>query len=125
MFTKDGKIGVVAMVVPSDKVVIGSGFAGIRVTDRASDFGVSPEYLFLLLSIKEVGLFESRRRSVHASTIPHLREERLLDMEIPILPEEIMTKVTLLVKKAFLLKEEKKAMIQEASKKMDALFSLV
>ena len=56
--------------------------------------GITVEYLFLILTIKEIGLFGSTRRSVVASTIPHLREERLKDIEIPILKKGVIDNLT-------------------------------
>ncbi len=125
LFTKDGKIGVVAMVTSSDKVVIGSGFVGIRLNDKAGSYGVTSEYLFTLLSLKEVGIYESKRRSVYASTIPHLREERVRDMEIPLLPKATIDDVTNLVRMAFALKAEKKNLIRRSIDAIDNMFSLV
>lgn len=125
LFTKDGKIGVVAMVTSSDKVVIGSGFIGIRLKNIASSYGLTSEYLFTLLSIKEIGIYESKRRSVYASTIPHLREERVREMEIPILPQTKIDEITSLVKKAFELKAEKKNLIRRSINAIDDMFYLV
>jgi len=44
-----------------------------------------------------------------ASTLPHLREERLQEFEIPILDKNFIDEITkLLVKRTFELKNEKK-----------------
>ncbi|MBO6255018.1 MAG: hypothetical protein J6O49_15460, partial [Bacteroidaceae bacterium] len=60
LFTKDGKIGVVGMITSSDKAIISSGFSGLRLKANAKDYGITSEYLFLVLSIKEIGLFASK-----------------------------------------------------------------
>ena len=124
LFTKDGKIGMVGMVTEYDKAVIASGFVGLRLNKNAQKYGISPEYLFLILSIKEVGIFASKRRTVVASTIPHLREERLKEIEIPILDAQTIAEITDLVKQAFKLKDEKKRLINEVRETMDNYFCI-
>ncbi|MBR0072665.1 MAG: restriction endonuclease subunit S, partial [Bacteroidales bacterium] len=124
LFTKDGKIGMVGMVTEYDKAIISSGFVGLRLNKKAQEYGVTPEYLFLTLSIKEVGIYASKRRTVVASTIPHLREERLKEIEIPILDGTTITEITDLVKQAFKLKDEKKRLISEVRETMDGYFEV-
>lgn len=124
LFTKDGKIGMVGMVTEYDKAVIASGFVGLRLNKNARKYGITPEYLFLVLSIKEVGIFASKRRTVVASTIPHLREERLKEIEIPILDDRTIAEITDLVKQAFKLKDEKKRLISEVRETMDNYFCI-
>ena len=53
-----------------------------------------------------------------ASTLPHLREERLREFEIPILDKNSIDEITKLVKRTFELKNEKKKLIKEAQKKL-------
>lgn len=124
LFTKDGKIGMVGMITEHDKAIISSGFVCLRLNKKAQEHGVTPEYLFLTLSIKEIGIYASKRRTVVASTILHLREERLKEIEIPILDKETITKITDLVKQAFELKGEKKRLISEVRETMDGYFAL-
>ena len=124
LFTKDGKIGMVGMITEYDTAIISSGFAGLRLNKKAKDYGITPEYLFLALSIKEIGIYASKRRTVIASTIPHLREERLKEIEIPILDRETIVEITNLVKKAFELKDEKKRLIAEVRETMDGYFEV-
>lgn len=125
LFTKDGKIGVVAMFTDSDKSIVGSGFIGLRFKTDAIKYNLTPEYLFTMLSIKEIGIYEARRRSVYASTIPHLREDRIKEMEIPLLPTECIETITQKVKDAFELKSKKKKLIIEAMRRMDELYDLI
>ena len=96
----------------------------IRLNEKAKQLGITPEYLFLCLSIKEIGIYASTRRTVVASTIPHLREERLKEIEIPILDRETIVEITNLVKKAFELKDEKKRLIAEVRETMDGYFEV-
>ncbi len=124
LFTKDGKIGMVGMMTEYDRAIISSGFVGLRLNKNASKYGITPEYLFLCLSIKEIGIYASKRRTVIASTIPHLREERLKEIEIPILDRETIVEITNLVKEAFKLKDEKKRLIAEVRETMDGYFEV-
>lgn len=124
LFTKDGKIGMVGMITEYDKAIISSGFVGLRLNKKAIDYGITPEYLFLALSIKEIGIYASKRRTVVASTIPHLREERLKEIEIPILDKDTITEITDLVRQAFKLKDEKKRLIAEVRETMDGYFEV-
>lgn len=124
LFTKDGKIGMVGMITDNDKAIISSGFVGLSLNKKAQEYGVTPEYLFLTLSIKEIGIYASKRRTVVASTIPHLREERLKEIEIPILDGTTITEITDLVKQAFKLKDEKKRLISEVRETMDGYFEV-
>lgn len=59
-----------------------------------------------------------------ASTIPHLREERLKEIEIPILDKNTIDEITKLVKEAFRLKDEKKRLIAEVRETMDGYFEI-
>lgn len=124
IFTKDGKIGMVGMITDNDKAIISSGFVGLRLNKKAQEYDVTPEYLFLTLSIKEIGIYASKRRTVVASTIPHLREERLKEIEIPILDKDTIAEITDLVKQAFKLKDEKKRLINEVRNTMDGYFEV-
>jgi type I restriction enzyme S subunit len=124
LFTKDGKIGMVGMITENDKAIISSGFVGLRLKNKGREYGITPEYLFLALSIKEIGIYASKRRTVVASTIPHLREERLKEIEIPILDKETITEITELVKQAFKLKDEKKQLIADVRETMDRYFEV-
>lgn len=124
LFTKDGKIGMVSLMTDYDKVIISSGIVGLRINKKALDLGLTPEYIFLALSIKEIGIYASKRRTVIASTIPHLREERLKEIEIPILNKETISEITNLVKQAFTLKDEKRKLLAEVREKMDSYFEI-
>jgi type I restriction enzyme S subunit len=124
LFTKDGKIGMTAMITKSDKSIICSGISRLRLKTEAKKYNLTPEYLFLILSLKETGLYPSIRRTVIASTLPHLREERLREFEIPILDKNSIDEITKLVKEAFELKDEKKKLIKEVRKEIDNYFDI-
>jgi type I restriction enzyme S subunit len=109
LFTKDGKIGQTAIVTHADKAIIASGIARIRV--KNNDFGITPEYLFTVLSLKETGYNPAIRRTVIGTTIPHLREERLKQIAIPILDRDTIDKISEKIKTAFELKAKRKDLI--------------
>ena len=60
----------------------------------------------------EIGGYGAIRRTVVASTIPHLREERLRDIVIPIISDGTIALIIDLVRKAFLLISKRKRLIR-------------
>ena len=124
LFTKDGKIGMTGMITKNDNVIIASGISSLRLKTEAKKYNLTPEYLFLLLSLKETGLYPSIRRTVIASTLPHLREERLREFEIPILDKNSINEISKLIKEAFELKDEKKKLINEVREEIDNYFEI-
>jgi len=123
LFTKDGKIGLAAMIVEGDKCIIASGIAKIRIKDKYKrDF--SPHYVFLALAT-DVGVYQAQQRIVIASTIPHLSLERLGETEIPIISRDKQKEISNLVKKAFELKKEKKELIKKAKQEVEELIEKV
>lgn len=119
LFTKDGKIGLAAMIVKSDKCIIASGIAKIGIKEEyKKDF--DPYYVFLVLST-DVGMYQAFQRVVVASTIPHLQSERFGELVIPILPDDKQEEISNLVKEAFELKGEKKALIRKAKEKVEGM----
>lgn len=124
IFTKDGKIACVGMITDSDNVILSSGIERLRLTPKARKEGFTQEYLFTALSIPEIGRYAAVRRTVIASTIPHLRVERLKDIEIPLMGSEIIEKITRLVKEAFSLKSKRKKILKKTDKILDAYFPI-
>ena len=117
LYTKDGKIGITAMVMENDKIIISSGIERIRLNSdkmKKENIHITPEYLFVVLSNKWTGYFQALRNTVIAATIPHLRENRLEEFEIPILEDEMVDKITKIVKKSFELKNETIKLDKEA-----------
>lgn len=113
IFTKDGKVGCTGMITSSDDVILSSGIEIIRLKESAKKEGLTQEYLFTALSIQEVGLYGAIRRTVVASTIPHLREERLRDIEIPKMEKKHIERITELIKEAFELKSKRKELLKK------------
>lgn len=113
IFTKDGKIGCVGLITDADDVVLSSGIEILRVKSSAEKLNITPEYLFTALSIPEIGGYGSIRRTVVASTIPHLRVERLKDIEVPVIAADAMKEITKLVKEAFQFKASRKRLLKQ------------
>ena len=123
VFSKDGKIAQVAYATIEDNVVIASGLVRLRIKDNSQkDYGLTPEYLFTLLSLKETGYIPAIRRTVIASTIPHFREERLKELQIPLLDKKIVNKVTELIKEAMNLKTKKKQLMKKNKEIIDEYY---
>ena len=108
LFTKDGKIGLTAMVTEEDKCILASGMARVRIERK-----LDPYYVFLVLSTK-IGLYQTLQRVVIAATLPHLQLERLTEIEIPLIDPQRQKEISKLVGEAFELKSEKKKLIKEA-----------
>ncbi len=66
LFTKDGKIGITAMVTENDKIIISSGIEIIRLNEekiKKEKIYITPEYLFALLGNKWTGYFQAIRNT--------------------------------------------------------------
>lgn len=79
IFSKDGKIGEVGIVNVPDSIVPGSGFSILR-----SNGIVTSNYLFAILSHKEIVKNQAKMKTVIAATIPHLKPDKICDFYIPI-----------------------------------------
>jgi len=123
LFTNDGKIGQVGIVTEYDRFILQSHIKRIRLNKNAMTLGLTPEYLFLALSVKEIGIYQSKRYTVIQSTIPTMANN-LTKVEIPILDENTISEITNLVRQAFKLKDEKKRLITEVREMMDGYFEV-
>lgn len=123
LFNNDGKIGLVAMLTPQDKVIIQSHIKRLRLKAEAKKYDLTPEYLFLVLTIKEVARYQAERYTVIQSTIPTI-SNHILDIQIPILDKNSIDEITKLVKEAFELKDEKKKLIKEVREEIDSYFDI-
>lgn len=113
LFSKDGKIGLTAMITNSDKCILGSGI--LRIIEKEEK--VNPFYLFIALSIKQIGGYQAKQRTVVASTLPHLRSDRIADFVIPRVKNE--KEIIKLTERAFELKEESKSIIDSSRIKLE------
>lgn len=123
LFSNDGKIGLVAMLTPQDKVIIQSHIRRLRLKPEAKKYNITPEYLFLVLTIKEIARYQAERYTVIQSTIPTI-SNHILDFEIPILDKTSIDEITKLVKEAFELKDEKKKLIKKVREEIDNYFEV-
>jgi len=123
LFNNDGKIGLVAMLTPQDRVIIQSHIKRLRLKVEAKKYNLTPEYLFLVLTIKEVARYQAERYTVIQSTIPTI-SNHILDIQIPILDKNSIEKITKLIKEAFELKDEKKKLIKEVREEIDSYFDI-
>jgi len=124
LFNNDGKIGLVAILTPQDKVILQSHIRRLRLKKEAIEkYHFTQEYLFLVLTIKEIAKYQAERYTVIQSTIPTI-SNHLLDFEIPILDKKSIEKITKLVREAFELKDEKKKLIKEVQEEIDNYFGV-
>ena len=123
IFTKDGKVGCAGMITSSDDLILSSGIEILRLKKAAIKEGFTQEYLFTALSVPEIGLYGAVRRTVVASTIPHLREERLRDIEIPKMDQTHIETITRLVKEAYALKAKRKDLLKKSYEILEGYFN--
>lgn len=123
LYSNDGKIGLVAMLTEQDKVIIQSHIKRLRLKKEAEKHNLTPEYLFLVLTIKEVAKYQAERYTVIQSTIPTI-SNHIIEFEIPILDKNSIDEITALVKKAFELKDKKKKIIREVREEIDRWFNI-
>lgn len=123
LFTKDGKIGMVAIVAKDTNFLISSGIARCRlkankVKEIYRKYGVkiNSKYVFSLLINREIGLYQALRRTVVAATIPHLNMKRLKDIEIPLLEQSIIDEASKKVRKIMQLESRRNALIESIKK---------
>ena len=113
LFTKDGKIGEIAFVTNVDKAIFASGVERIRINQNGKKMGITPEYLFNVMSCNKVGKYSADRYTVTAATIPHLKEDFIKKMQIPLLDKKIIEEITKNTKIAFEKIDKKKQLILE------------
>lgn len=124
LFTKDGKIGVTGMLNDSDKVIISSGIARITLNHKGKQLDFTPEFLFVALSNPIIGGYQAKQRTVIASTIPHLREERIKEFILPIFDNEKIAEITALIKESNRLKANIKNELNAIKEDIDKLFEI-
>ena len=113
LFTKDGKLGEIALVTSTDKAIYSSGIDRIRINKMGKSLGITPEYLFNIVACNKVGKYTADRYTVTAATIPHLKEDFIRKMKIPILSEDKIKVITQKTKMAFEMIDKKKKIILE------------
>lgn len=91
LFTKDGKVGQVAIINGCSDFIFGSGLVKIRLKNKNI---FTPEFIFMLLTLKEFGLYFCKKYAVRGTTIPHLNIDYLKNMQIPVFDKKIIEKYT-------------------------------
>lgn len=107
VYTKDGKIGLTAVLTGVDKCILASGLARLRIIRD-----LDPYYVFLVLSTN-IGYYQALQRITIAATLPHLQQDRLAEIEIPVMSSQIQKQISRLVAGAFQLKNKKKKLYHE------------
>ncbi len=121
LFSKDGSIGNVAMITKSDKVIVSSGFSVLRVKKGSE---IDPYYIFCALSLPEIGDYQAKKRTVIASTIPHLRPDNLFKLKIPILPKNNRDEISEILKIAFEKKASRKELLDRIKIELESEFEI-
>lgn len=122
IFTNDGKIGELAIVTPSDKIIIQSHIKRVRLKTKLEPEhkNVTQQYVFTVLASKYLGEYQVKNNTVVQSTLPTI-SNRLTEFIIPIIDKSSIDKITGNVKEAFELKEERKIIIAEIKEEVEKL----
>lgn len=122
LFSNDGKIGELAMVTESDRIIIQSHIKRIRIKNKlGNDFeNITQEYVFIVLSSKYLGEYQIKNNTVIQSTLPTIAN-RLSEFIIPLIEKNDIEIITQLVRKANNLKEERKVLIKSIRKSIEEL----
>lgn len=112
LFTKDGRIGSVAIVNDDVEKILSSGISRIRV--NKNDYDITNEYIFTSLLIDEITDFQKNQKTVYASTIPHLRVDRLKEFLIPVIDKEKIKDITTLIKTSMDKKMKKNKLLRNS-----------
>jgi len=123
LFTNDGKIGQVAMLTENDKVIIQSHLRRLRLRKDIQDNyrHLTHEYMFLSLSIKEIGIYQSDKYTIVQSTIPTI-SNHLGDFIIPVINPDGIKELTNIVKRAFEKKSQRKQKLDRVKKMLENEF---
>jgi len=121
LYTNDGKIGLVAMLTEEDNVIIQSHIKRLRLNNNSKKLNITKEYLFLVLTTKEIARYQAKRFTVIQSTIPTI-SNRILNIKIPIIQKDSIKKITEIIKKAYDKKNERKKILKESLKLIENIF---
>lgn len=113
LFSKDGSIGI-AYKVQSDLNVFTSGALLHLVT---TDSSILPDYLTLVLNSVVVKL--QAERDSNGAIIQHWKPSDIENVIIPILPEQIQTKIASLIQQSFECKSQSKQLLEDAKRMVE------
>lgn len=124
VFSRDGVIGETALITDIDNAFIASGFIIFELNEKASELGITAEYLFAILKNKNISFNFADRRTVIASTIPHLRGN-LENLLIPIFEKEEVETITKDIKGILKLQRNRKKLILDVRNIFENFFNIV
>lgn len=114
LVSNDGKIGLLAILTLEDKCIIQSHIRRVRFHKE-----LNPFYVLAFLATAS-GQYQFQQYSFTQATIPTM-SDRLGEVEIPIIDNQIQNQISQLVAEAFKLKTEKKKLFREALTKVEEL----
>lgn len=114
LFSKDGSIGI-AYKVQSDLNVFTSGALLHLIT---TDSSILPDYLTLVLNSIVVKL--QAERDSNGAIIQHWKPSDIENVIIPILPDQIQTKIASLIQQSFECKAQSKQLLEDAKRMVEA-----
>jgi len=122
LFNNDGRIGLAAMLTSQDKIILQSHIKRLRLKKEAIEkYSFTQEFIFLVLTIKEIAIYQAERYKVIQSTIPTI-SNHILDFEIPTMDKNSIDDITKIVEKAFEIKDERKKLIRGVREEVDNYF---
>lgn len=89
IFSKDGKIGQCSIANKGDKFIPGSGYFILRPKKEENS-----NYLFALFSNNKIIKYQALMKTVIASTIPHLKDEKFKTIIVPYFSENIIDEIS-------------------------------
>ncbi len=108
LLTKDGTVGI-AYKVPEDTDVITSG-AIVHLSLKTEH--VLPDYLTLVLNSPAVRL--QAEQDAGGSIIQHWKPSEILEVVIPVLPENVQREIVAKVRESFALRSESERLLMQA-----------
>ncbi len=116
LFSNDGKIGMISMIVDDEPIIVQSH---INILKKKSS-KITMEYLYALFMLDEINFYQCDKCTVIQSTIPTLAK-RLNEFVVPILDDDVIKKVTQIIKEANGLIAKKKAAVRLMQKRIEEL----
>lgn len=118
LFSKDAKIGETTIISGNENIIPCSGYAIIKIDSNKAN----PQYVFAVLTL-DIIKDQALQKTVIASTIPHLKINKLEKIKIPLLNRKDQDYVGELVEKFIQLNKIKNEKIIENKKILDAEYN--
>jgi type I restriction enzyme S subunit len=122
LFSNDGKIGELAMITKSDRIIIQSHIRKIRIKSKLEKGfeNITQEYIFTVLASKYLGEYQVKNNTVIQSTLPTI-SSRLSLFVIPLIDKINIDLITDKIREANNLKEERKILIKSIRQSIEDL----